>query len=266
MTNKANDPFAQTPRLRYPRGGRTRALSQWVLSSLVRRGARPGDKLPTEQELCRLFKVSRSTVRQALKSLDSFGLVDARPRRGSVLKAARTQDLGPLFGAVMVLSTRAPRGAQDEVSQAHEARHLAHLAEARWVQERAMLALACQRRTSADLAALLDEEQSYTEAVRRVDAGAAREADAAYHRALVAAAHNPVLSGLTELIDGYFALLKTRDETRAEESWAAQVARTAREHAELRSALEAREEDRALRILDRHLRRIVDMTRQGTEA
>ncbi|MCW8131136.1 MAG: GntR family transcriptional regulator, partial [Planctomycetota bacterium] len=138
MTNKESSAFARSPRLRYPRGGRTRALSQWVLSTLVRQGARPGDKLPTEHELCRLFKVSRSTVRQALKSLDSFGLVDARPRRGSVLKAARTQDLGPLFGAVLVLSTRAPRAEQDAASRAQEARHLAHLAEARWLQERSV--------------------------------------------------------------------------------------------------------------------------------
>lgn len=41
----------------------------------------PGDKMPTEQELGRQFNVSRSSVREALRVLESEGLIEAR--RGS---------------------------------------------------------------------------------------------------------------------------------------------------------------------------------------
>lgn len=262
MTNK-NTPFESAPRLRYPRGGRTRALSQWVLSTLVRQGARPGDKLPTEHELCRILKVSRSTVRQALKSLDSFGLVDARPRRGSVLKAANTQDLGPLFGAALVLSTRAPRGDQGPDAKAREDRHLADLAEARWLQELAVVPLAAKRRTQDDLDAMKKAEEAFRDAMDKHDLDALRNADADFHRALVSSAHNPVLSGLTELIDGYFRMLQIRTVSRTSGEARKHDARTLQEHAAVRMALSAGDAAKAARILDRHLSRIVHATQEG---
>jgi DNA-binding GntR family transcriptional regulator len=44
-------------------------------------------RLPTEFELCRRFKVSRSTVRQALASLESAGLVKRRQGSGTTVVA-----------------------------------------------------------------------------------------------------------------------------------------------------------------------------------
>ncbi|HEX7974408.1 MAG TPA: FadR/GntR family transcriptional regulator [Anaerolineales bacterium] len=52
------------------------------IRSLIANGTwTPGDKLPTEQELGRQFNVSRSSVREALRVLESEGLIEAR--RGS---------------------------------------------------------------------------------------------------------------------------------------------------------------------------------------
>ena len=45
----------------------------------------PGDRLPTEQQLCDLFKVSRMTVRQALQNLISDGVVQRRRGHGPVV-------------------------------------------------------------------------------------------------------------------------------------------------------------------------------------
>jgi GntR family transcriptional regulator len=42
-----------------------------------------GDKLPTESELCEQYGVSRATVRQALRTLGSDGLITVRQGRGS---------------------------------------------------------------------------------------------------------------------------------------------------------------------------------------
>ena len=44
---------------------------------------RPGDRIPTEQELCRLYGISRSPVRQALKELAYAGLLTRRPGLGT---------------------------------------------------------------------------------------------------------------------------------------------------------------------------------------
>jgi DNA-binding FadR family transcriptional regulator len=43
----------------------------------------PGAVLPTEAELCALFRVSRTTVREAIKRLHGKGLVAGRPRNGT---------------------------------------------------------------------------------------------------------------------------------------------------------------------------------------
>lgn len=46
----------------------------------------PGSKLPTETELAELFGASRTVLREAVKMLTAKGLVDSRPRRGTVVK------------------------------------------------------------------------------------------------------------------------------------------------------------------------------------
>jgi len=50
----------------------------------IRRGEfKPGDRIPTEQELCRMFGISRTPVRQALTELVYEGVLYRRPGRGT---------------------------------------------------------------------------------------------------------------------------------------------------------------------------------------
>jgi multiple sugar transport system substrate-binding protein len=44
---------------------------------------RPGDRIPTEQELCQLYGISRSPVRQALTELAREGVLTRRPGQGT---------------------------------------------------------------------------------------------------------------------------------------------------------------------------------------
>lgn len=50
----------------------------------------PGDKLPSERELCRMFQVGRSSVRDAVRHLQTLGIVRSRHGGGTVV-----QDLSP---------------------------------------------------------------------------------------------------------------------------------------------------------------------------
>jgi GntR family transcriptional regulator, transcriptional repressor for pyruvate dehydrogenase complex len=55
-----------------------------VLQRLIREGAyKPGERLPSEAQLCAQFKVGRSTVREAMRVLAHVGLVDTWAGRGS---------------------------------------------------------------------------------------------------------------------------------------------------------------------------------------
>jgi GntR family transcriptional regulator, transcriptional repressor for pyruvate dehydrogenase complex len=62
------------------------SLSERVVDGIkkliVEKGLRPGDRLPTEQEMAKRFAVSRVSVREATKALGFLGIIDAAPRRG----------------------------------------------------------------------------------------------------------------------------------------------------------------------------------------
>lgn len=50
------------------------------IEEAVRKGdLRPGDRLPSERELCAQMGVSRPTIREAMRSLESAGMVELRP-------------------------------------------------------------------------------------------------------------------------------------------------------------------------------------------
>ena len=49
---------------------------------IIQHQLRPGDRLPTEDQLAELFGVSRISVREATKALGFLGVIEAAPRRG----------------------------------------------------------------------------------------------------------------------------------------------------------------------------------------
>ncbi len=57
---------------------------------------RVGDALPSERELCERFSTSRNTVREAMRMLKAYGVVDVRPKVGATIidnRMARALDL-----------------------------------------------------------------------------------------------------------------------------------------------------------------------------
>ena len=48
----------------------------------------PGDRLPPERQLARILRVGRSTLREAMRCLESMQIVETQPGRGTFLRAA----------------------------------------------------------------------------------------------------------------------------------------------------------------------------------
>lgn len=57
-------------------------IAQQIKSSVLSGTMKPGDRLPPERELVQKFQASRISVREALKSLEAFGLLTIRPGSG----------------------------------------------------------------------------------------------------------------------------------------------------------------------------------------
>lgn len=72
------------------------ALSQ-IRELIAERGLRVGDKLPTERELCDRFSLSRTTVREAMRMLNAFGVVEVRPKVGATIVDQRVNRAFDLF-------------------------------------------------------------------------------------------------------------------------------------------------------------------------
>ena len=54
-----------------------------IRSYIMKNHLKPGDLLPTEQQLCAQFGVSRNVLREAIKSMELMGMVRACPGRGT---------------------------------------------------------------------------------------------------------------------------------------------------------------------------------------
>lgn len=140
------------------------------------------ERLPSEAELSEKFNVSRPTVREALKRLGAQSLI--RTQRGATggafVNRLRFEDA---YGQQITTSTLLL--SMNEVS-------FAVACEARYALERACAPLAAERRTADHLATMR------AEAHRQSQPGLTDEAfcasDVAFHRALVDAAGNPVIS------------------------------------------------------------------------
>src|SRR6056297_3939783 len=140
------------------------------------------ERLPSEAELADHFEVSRPTVREALKRLAAQSLI--RTARGAFGGAfVRRLSYEEAYGQHITTATLL-LGMNDVSFET--------ACEARYALERACAPMACERRTPDLLATMRAEIH------RQSQPGLSDESfcasDVALHRALVDAAHNPVLS------------------------------------------------------------------------
>lgn len=141
----------------------------------------PGDKLPTERELCDEHEVSRVVVREAIARLRHEGLVASHQGKG-----------------VFVASPENSRFL--EISEQSLARPESYrqLFELRLVLESGTAALAAEHRDKDDLKAMaqcLEDMRSTTDYQTFVTA------DIGFHRAIAAATKNPFLGLFTSFVD-----------------------------------------------------------------
>lgn len=150
-------------------------LARAIRSRILERELKDGESLPTETELARQFAVNRSTVREALRNLQSAGLLTRR-NGGKKLYVSR-----PTVAVV--------GGGMSDALSLHGAR-FRDVWEALMVVEPAIAGVAARRRKRADLAALSEVAAAFDRA--GLPAPAAVALVGSYFRALGAAAGNPV--------------------------------------------------------------------------
>ncbi|CAN7756094.1 GntR family transcriptional regulator [Mesorhizobium sp. LjNodule214] len=69
-------------------------LSRLIEEAIDRGEYGPGDRIPTESELCRTYNLARSTVRDALRSLEDKNKIRVIPRRGAFVVNSKDKGAG----------------------------------------------------------------------------------------------------------------------------------------------------------------------------
>ena len=189
-----------------------------------------GDRLPPERDLAEKFMVSRTSVREALRALQSRGLIDIRAGEGAFVKDISVETLiEPL--ALVILPHR------EAVKELFEARRLL---------EPAIAALAARRATRDEIAEMdrILEEQHKEVAQGRT--GVAQ--DTALHSAIANSAHN---RAITRIVSALMDLLsQSREESLLTPG---RPTRSHQDHRRILEAIQRRDEVAAHRAMLDHL-------------
>jgi DNA-binding FadR family transcriptional regulator len=173
-------------------GQTVETLARRVLSGEIPEGSTL-DLVALQSEL----DVSLTALRESLKVLAAKGMVDARQKRGTFVRARSDWNL--LDADVLRWQFAEGSGSGSGVDSGL----LRNLSEVRGIIEPAAVRLAAQRRTDADLAEL---EAALTAMGERDGTAAhAVKADLAFHRALLAASHNELLERMEMVIESGLA-------------------------------------------------------------
>jgi GntR family transcriptional regulator, transcriptional repressor for pyruvate dehydrogenase complex len=155
---------------------------------IIDNNLKPGDPLPTENEMVERFGVSHTVVREATKALDFLGIIDAAPRRGMIVDEFSFQRVSEYFGFHFALCDYP----KDE------------LLGSRAVIEIGILpyTMKAMKRDPALYPQLRDLARSGPDVVRADDRWIAY--DIAFHRALVEASGLRPLAAICDLLQAFF--------------------------------------------------------------
>jgi GntR family transcriptional repressor for pyruvate dehydrogenase complex len=155
------------------------------LAQAIREGElKPGDRLPTEQELADDFQVGRTSVREGLQKLRAFGLIESRKGLGAFV--SHTQPADPLADFARWTAAD-PRAIED-------------LVEARFALEALAATLAALRATPDQIELIERHHLEHAAAGKRRDLQAVVATDEAFHTAIMAAGRNQFLQRMYELL------------------------------------------------------------------
>lgn len=194
-----------------------------------------GDPLPPERQLAEQTGVGRSSVREALRTLESEGLISTRPGRGGGA-VVRRPDLSAMARSIDVFVL----GRQVDYSTALEARQLLETGSAH---------LAALRRADSDIDQLRRHHKEMVMAHARGRVGAFVDANVAWHLVINQASGNELVAGFMYGLTGVLRAAIEADEFNTSEL----RSETLKSHGRILDAIICGDGPAAARRMARHL-------------
>ena len=210
------------------------AIVDQIISLISRSLLKSGDRLPSERELCKRFGVGRTSVREALRSLTTMGVVVGRVGEGTFV-ADNRQHLERTLQWGMLL----------------DGNDVENLVETRLMLESNTAFWAATRAREEDLEAIATHLQGMEESV--LDSEVFLSCDLRFHLEIASATQNPILQRLVSTTRGYLqewikGSLKTPSGNAAD-----RAKLSVEEHRAILKALVAREADVAREAMAAHI-------------
>lgn len=222
-------PLAAAERARAPKTSERVARE---IATLIRDQELPeGFRLPVEREMVEMFRIGRTTLREALRYLETRGIVEVRPgpTGGPVVRRPRPSDLSAALSLMLEFKSAS----------------LAEVVETRYMIEPAMAGLAATNMTKEAVAALRESVESQRATQNR---DVWLHHSGVFHSILAQSCGNVVLSVVCETINATL-------EAAVAPTHIALDDRAIGEHEEILDALEARDRAAASGAMLRHLSR-----------
>ncbi|MBE3091542.1 MAG: FadR family transcriptional regulator [Candidatus Atribacteria bacterium] len=210
------------------------SVIEQIMDLIRNRELKPGDKLPPERELAEKLSISRGSLREAFRVLESRGLIKSKPGGGRFIREIRENDHNNTENIILSL----------------EKSSILELLEAREIFEVKIAEIAAQRATVEDIKSIEEALNKMNEEDGLKD-DKKTESDTEFHLAIASASHNFVFVNIIKL---HLDLLRnTREKTqqipgRREERW--------REHQAILQAIKEHDTKKAGEAMLKHLRKV----------
>lgn len=172
------------------------AVCDQIRQQVFRGELRPGDRLPAERELAEKLTVSRSVVREAIRSLESMGVVESRmgAHGGIYIRTSTPHGITQAMSDMVAL-------AQMPIGQVTETRiELTCMA----------IRLACERATEADLDAIETDIELHEELFRQGRGSRNARTLGKFYRLLAEATHNDLMVMLVDAVSEVMRMILLR--------------------------------------------------------
>jgi DNA-binding FadR family transcriptional regulator len=153
---------------------------------LIEEKLKPGEMIPSESVLAESLKVGRGSVREALKILSAYGVIEIRRGKGTYISSASNRRIfdSSLFQILV------------------QERDYDVLTQVRRIIEEGIVKLVIQSATEEDLRQLDDAASRFLTELSKPDASPerAKQFDLQYHRMLGKLSHNPIIENIYDFI------------------------------------------------------------------
>jgi GntR family transcriptional repressor for pyruvate dehydrogenase complex len=150
---------------------------------------KPGDKLLPERELAERLKVSRASVREAIRALEMMGFVEIRPGDGTFVRDTNTGDI--IQPLAMFLAV--------------EKSSLLEMFQIRMIFETATARMAAEQASEEEVSHIKSALEKMIKSLNVQDSEKGEEYDTAFHYAVAEATHNGLLIRLFRTISEDFS-------------------------------------------------------------